>query len=334
MAIEQQDRTWAIWSSTSGTTTARPWLRNKTGRYDPLLEETDDRPISGQDFDAATEGATLLTAAMPDENLPDQNLADVLQTVTYTVNTTTGVVTRIQAAGSLIDRQKRVRGTVAGRRNRWEWSGSALSSWLDNASFDQVRDRLRKWDNVEAHPSWGTNPEAVLADAAYAEPTVAEDPDGPLIQRVASYLKLGSILRDKFAPRAAYDFNTDLKLGPFYVSAADVEVALLDLGPIPLGNIYAISYAFEFRSPTAGNPVSVKVQSRGAYAGGALPAWQTDATLTSSSTAYSPREYTYVFGGNWSDVEFRLIWNAASANGLIPALKNVSIVATRFTISE
>lgn len=192
MTIEQKDKVFVIYNPTGGTATTRPYLRHKTGRYDPLAEEVDDRPTSPEDYDAATEAWVVMDDFPESADADRAAFTTVPQEPIWTVDPAVPSVSVSLANASLSVRQRETRRILERRRKRLIRL-LGLESKISVASFALIRAAINKIDDVDTDPNW-SNPEAILSDSNYNIPAVSLD-SSPLVERVPGLFGSGTMSR-------------------------------------------------------------------------------------------------------------------------------------------
>lgn len=343
MAISPEYWTYVIWDATTGSATARNVLRWRPGLYnpdyDPLNpgeEEPDGRPTDGGEYDSATEGWTAV-ADFPEEAPPawDQD-ATPIQEAIYTVNTTTGVVTRTVANAPLARRKREVLRILNRRRQRLLGMTDLFSRASDTTveAADTVIDNI---DNVETTyaATLATNPEALLTEVGLIEPTPTLDSGGRhILRRLARFFDAGTILRGKLVTRATYDYAQAIGLGGYDSLTALTEVAKIDIGSINRGNIWVLATTFEAKN-LSGQTTTVKLQYRYSFFGGVMSGWVDYRVWTGAdfTTSYTDKAYAEFFPFPGDDIEFRVVYQCSS-NLISNVLRNVYLTAVRLTVWE
>lgn len=195
--IEQRDKIFVIHLLTGGTATARPYVKHKTGRYDSTLEEADDRPVAGMDYDAATEGWIAVDTFPESSDVARTNWTSSPQEPVYTVDTVALAVNVAFPNAAVGVRQREVRRVLERRRKR-AMLRLGLESKVSSASWASLRTLIDRVDDVEANPNWAANPEGILGDANYNEPAITLS-STPIKDRLAEILAAGTLKYDDYA---------------------------------------------------------------------------------------------------------------------------------------
>lgn len=342
MAILDEAWIYVFWDALSGTSTARPVTRWRSGSYNPLYdplvaadppEEPDSRPTDGAEYDSATEGWTVVPD-FPEEAPPDWDTVTPLQVADYTIDTTTGVVTPVVANAPLERRKREVLRVLLQRRQR-QRDNADLTARTSVASWLAARQLIANVDDVETAfaATWDTTPEALLTDPAMVEPTPTLE-STPVAERIAGLMGDQTLVRGKLTPRATYDFAQAIGLGGYDSLTTLTPVANVDVGSIARGNIWALSANFEARN-LSGQTTTVRLQFRYSFFGGVMSGWTDLFTWTGANftTSYTDKAYCEFWPFPGDDIEFRIAYQCSS-NLISNVLRNVYLTAVRLTVWE